>query len=105
MKSPCTKLLPILLGSLFMTGCQTLPVATHAIGCNVSAELLASKCAPPRPLTNDTTYAVLVDTMQADRKALQECGNTADTLRETLRRCNQATDEYNNKIDASKRTK
>jgi hypothetical protein len=100
MKSPCLKLLPILLGSLFMTGCKTLPVASHAIGCDVSAELLASKCVAPRPITSDTTYAALVDTMQADRKALQECGNTADTLRDALRRCNQATNEYNNKIDA-----
>lgn len=105
MKSPCLKLLPILLGSLLITGCKTLPVASHAIGCEVSAELLASKCAAPAPVTNDTTYAALVDTMQADRKALQECGNMADALRGSLLRCNQAADEYNGKIDALNRAR
>lgn len=105
MKSPCLKLLPILLVSLFITGCKTLPVASHAIDCDVSAELLASKCAAPAPVTNDTTYAALVDTMQADRKALQECGSMADTLRDALQRCNQATGEYNSKIDALNRAR
>ncbi len=100
MKIPYAKLIPILVGSLFVTGCKTLPVVPHAIGCDVSAELLASKCAAPEPVTNDTTYAALVDTMQADRKALRECGITADTLRDAIKRCNQSTDEYNKKIDA-----
>ena len=104
MKSLCLKCLPILFGILPLAGCKTLPVATHAIGCEASAELLASKCAAPRPLANDATYAALVDTMQADRKALQECSNTTDALRDALQRCNQASDEYNNKIDTLNRT-
>ena len=99
MQALCFKLTPILLGSLFIAGCQTLPVVPHAINCDVNAELLASKCATPRQITNDTTYAALVDTMQAERKALRECSITADTLREAIKRCNQATDEYNKKID------
>lgn len=105
MKTLCLQLTPILLGSLFITGCKTLPVVPHAIGCDVSAELLSSKCATPKPITNDTTYATLVDTMQADRKALRECGVTADTLRDAIKRCGQATDEYNKKIDAINSTK
>jgi hypothetical protein len=100
MKKLNFKLAPILLVSLFIAGCKTLPVASHAINCNASAELLASKCATPRPITNDTTYAALVETMQADRNALRECGIVADALRETLKHCNQAIDEYNKKIDA-----
>jgi hypothetical protein len=100
MKSLNLKLAPILLITLFIAGCKTLPVASHAVNCDASAELLASKCATPRQITNDTTYATLVDTMQADRKALRECGIAADALRETLKHCNQATDEYNKKIDA-----
>ena len=99
MKELCLKPTPILLCSLFIAGCQTLPVASHAISCDVSAELLASKCATPAQITNDATYAALVDTMQADRKALRECSTTADTLRAAIKRCNQATDEYNKKID------
>lgn len=99
MKELCLKLTQILLGSLFIAGCQTLPVVPHAISCDVSAELLASKCATPTQITNDTTYAALVDTMQADRKALRECSIMADTLRVAIKRCNQATDEYNKKID------
>jgi hypothetical protein len=95
----------LLSSGLFICGCQTLPVASHTIKCDVSAELLTAKCATPGLITNDTTYAKLVDTMQADRKALQECGATADALRDALRRCNQATDEYNNKIDAANRSK
>jgi len=90
---------------LFICGCQTLPVASHAIQCDVSAELLAAKCATPGQITNNTTYAKLVDTMQADRKALQECGATADALRDALRRCNQTTDEYNKKINAANSSK
>jgi hypothetical protein len=93
--------LAVLLGSLFIAGCKTLTVVPHAIGCEVDAELLAGRCAEPRPIANDTTYAALVDTMQADRKALRECGIAADALRDAIRRCNQATDEYNRKIDAT----
>ncbi len=89
-----------LLGSLVVVGCKTLPVVPHAIHCDVSAELQASKCAEPRQMANDATYAALVDTMQADRKALRECGATANALRDAIKRCNQATDEYNKKIDA-----
>ena len=103
MRSLCLKCLPILSGILFLAGCKTLPVATHAIGCDVSAELLASKCAAPKPLANNATYATLVDTMQVDRKALLECSNTTDALREALQRCNQVTDEYNKKIDTLNR--
>ena len=94
-----TKLALLLLPSLYVTGCTTLPVAPHAINCNVNAELLASKCAAPKPVSNDMTYATLVDTMQADRKALRECSNTVDALHDAIKRCNQATVEYNQKID------
>ena len=105
MKVLCLRLTPILLGCLFIGGCKTLTVVPHAVNCDVSAELLAGKCAAPQPITNDTTYAALVDTMQADRKALRECGITADTLRDTIKRCNQATAEYNKKLDAINNTK
>jgi len=105
MKAAKLKLAPILLGSLFIAGCKTLTVVPHAVNCEVSKELLAGKCAEPRPIANDTTYAALVDTMQADRKALRECSITADTLRDAIKRCNQATDEYNKKIDAINNTK
>ena len=105
MKVLCLKLTPILLGSLFITGCKTLPVVPHAISCDVSAELLAGKCATPKQIANDTTYATLVDTMQDDRKALRDCGITVDTLRDAIKRCSHATDEYNKKIDAINSTK
>lgn len=105
MKALCLKLTPILMGSLFIAGCKTLPVVPHAIKCDVGTELLAEKCAAPKQVANDATYATLVDAMQADRKALQECGITADALREAIRRCNQATGEYNQKIDAINSTK
>jgi len=92
--------IPILVGSLLLCGCQTLPVVPHAISCNVNPELLAGKCAAPKPISDTTTYAELVDTLQADRHALQECGIAADTLRQAIKRCNQATEDYNKKIDA-----
>lgn len=100
MKTRCSKLTVILLTGSFVSACQTLPVVPHALNCDVNAELLASKCAAPKPIPNNTTYATLVDTMQADRNALQECGILADTLRNTLNRCNQASNDYNKKIDA-----
>jgi len=105
MKAARLKLTPILLGSLFIAGCKTLTVVPHAVSCDVNTELLAGKCAEPRTITNDTTYAALVDTMQADRRALRECSIAADALRDAIKRCNQATDEYNKKIDAINRTK
>ncbi|MGE5758508.1 MAG: hypothetical protein ACM3W8_06550 [Sideroxydans sp.] len=100
MKALRMKLAPILLGNLFIAGCKTVPVVPHAISCDVSAELLAAKCATPGQIANDATYAALVDTMQADRKALRECGVTVKTLQDSIKRCNQATGEYNKKIDA-----
>lgn len=93
-------LLPALVGGLLMAGCQTLPVVPHALKCEVNAELLAGQCATPRPVANNATYASLVDTMQADRKALRECSLTAEALREAIDRCNRETDAYNQKIDA-----
>ena len=98
-------LITILLGGLALAGCKTVTVVPHALKCEVSAKLLADKCAAPRPIANDATYAALVDTMQADRKALQECSIAADTLRDAIERCNQATDAYNKKIDAINNTK
>ncbi|HLY96695.1 MAG TPA: hypothetical protein VKO66_05725 [Sideroxyarcus sp.] len=100
MKALRMRLAPILLGTLFVTGCKTVPVVPHAFSCDVSEELLAGKCAEPKPIPNNATYAALVDTMQADRKALRECGVTVDTLQNAIKHCNQATAEYNKKIDA-----
>ena len=96
----CSRLTPILLASLFMAGCRTVPVIPHAVGCDAGAQLLASKCPPPGQLEDDATFAAVVDTMQADRQALRECGMTVDALIKTIRQCNRATDEYNKKIDA-----
>jgi hypothetical protein len=105
MKAIRISLAPTLACSLFLAGCQTLPVIPHAVNCDVSAELITGKCATPRPITNDTTYATLVDTMQADRKALRECSIAADALRDAIKHCNQATDEYNKTIDTLNRAK
>jgi len=95
----------ILLFGLIIAGCKTLPVVPHAINCDVNAELLASNCAAPRQISGEATYSILVDTMQADRKALRECGFTNNALRDAIKRCNQTTDEYNNKIDSLNNTK
>jgi hypothetical protein len=100
MKALRLTLAPLVIGSLLLGGCQTLPVVPHAVGCDVNAELLAAKCAAPKSIANDATYATLIDTMQADRKALRECSITADALRDAIARCKQTTDEYNKKIDA-----
>ena len=96
----CSTLIPILAGSMLVAGCRTVPVVPHAVACDASSELLASKCPPPRPLADNATFAALVDTMQADRQALRECGITVDALIKTIKQCNHATDEYNKKIDA-----
>lgn len=88
-----------LLASLLVSACQTVPVVPHALNCDVDAALLGSTCAAPRPIASDATYAALVDTMQADRKALQECGNTTNALIAAIRRCNQAAAAYNDRID------
>lgn len=90
-------LLPV---CLYIAGCKTLPLVPHAVNCDVNAELLADNCAPPKPISNGISYAALVDTMQADRKALRDCNITTSALRDAIRRCNRATTEYNQKIDA-----
>jgi hypothetical protein len=100
MKTYCSQLALILAASILISGCQTVPVVPHAINCDVNAELLSSKCSPPRQIANDANFATLVDTMQIDRQALRECGIMVDTLRETLKRCNEATREFNKTIDA-----
>ncbi len=100
MKTLHSKPLPMLVGILLIAGCRTVPVVPHAMKCDVSPELLAGKCATPTQIASDSTYAMLIDTMQTDRKALRECGLSVDTLRDAIRRCNRATDEYNRKIDA-----
>jgi hypothetical protein len=100
MKAHYTRFIFILVGGFSVAGCQSVPVASHAINCNVNAELLASKCPVPTPITNDATFATLVDTMQTDRQALRECGITVDALRDTLKRCNDAAEAFNKKIDA-----
>jgi hypothetical protein len=105
MKAPYSRLALILAGSLLAAGCKTVPVASHAINCDVNAELLASKCTPPKQIAKDATFASLVDTMQVDRQSLRECGSTVDALRDTLTRCNNATGEFNKKVDALNRTK
>ena len=89
-----------LLISLYISGCNTLPLVPHAVNCEVNEELLATKCAPPKPISNDISFATLVDTMQADRKALRDCASTTSALSDAIRRCNRATAEYNQKIDA-----
>ena len=99
MKSRFLTLVAILACTLCITGCQTLPVVPHAMSCDVSAELLNGKCATPVQIANGTNYAGLVDTMQADRKSLRECSVTADTLRDAIKRCNQATEDFNRKVD------
>lgn len=99
MSTPCPRYF-ILLVSLFLGACQTVPVVPHALDCKVDETLLGSTCATPRPIAGDATYAVLVDTMQADRKALQECGSTTNALIAAIKRCNQATAAYNDRIDA-----
>jgi len=105
MKTLCLKLTPLIACCLFITGCKTVTVVPHAISCDASAELLARKCATPKPIANDATFATLVETSQADRQALRECAITVDTMRETINRCKQATDEFNKKIDATNSTK
>lgn len=98
MKPICVKLFPLLLASL--AACKTIPVTPHVMNCDVNKKLLTAKCSEPRLIASEATYASLIDTMQADRKSLQECGLTADALRDALQRCNQAITEYNKKIDA-----
>jgi hypothetical protein len=99
MKGHTSTLIPILAVSLLIAGCKTLPVVPHAMSCDVNAEILAGKCSAPRQISSGSSYAELVDTMQEDRKSLRECSITADMLRDTLKRCSQATENFNKVID------
>lgn len=84
-----------------LAGCtRTLPVAMHANRCEPGA---MQACAAPMKLAHDATYAQLVDALLADRQALRECTLSSNALRASIDLCNQASDEFNNKIDAVNR--
>ena len=100
MNMPGLRNIVILMGGLFIAGCTTpVPVVPHAIRCELGADLQSSRCPTPKPLPEDATFQTLVDTMLADRQALRECGLTAKALRDSIDKCNQATDDFNKKID------
>jgi hypothetical protein len=89
-----------LLGALCLSACGTVAVVPHAMKCDASAALLAAHCAQPAQLAVDATFASMVDALRSDRQALRECALAVDALRDSLNRCNQATDDFNRKIDA-----
>lgn len=90
----------ILLNGSGLTGCTTpVPVASHSLRCEVSAELLKSECAQPTAISEDATFAAVVDTMRADRQALLECRSRMVALRDSIIRCNRQADSYNQKVD------
>lgn len=79
--------------------CSNLPVVPHAIRCDAFPVLLVGKCEAPTQIPDDATFSILVDAMQGDRKALQECALAAEALRASMERCNQGTDDFNKKMD------
>lgn len=87
---------------LLAAGCTTPapPVVAKNIRCDADARLLASKCPKPHELPPDATFQTLVDTMLEDRKALTECGSSAQALVQSLNACKQAVDEFNKEVDA-----
>lgn len=100
MSTPHLKLGLMLAAGLLTAGCApTLTVVPHMTGCEVSDKLRAGKCALPRQLPDDATFATLVDTMLVERPALRECAALVDALRDSLQRCNQATADFNKTID------
>lgn len=100
MNTPCLRNILILMGGIFIAGCTTtVPVVPHAIRCELGPQLQAYRCAEPKPLPQDATFQTLVDTMLADRQALHECKFSANALRNSINTCNQATDDFNKKID------
>lgn len=100
MNAPRLRNILILMGGICIAGCTTtVPVVPHAIRCELGPKLKAYRCAEPKPLPQDATFQTLVDTMLADRQALLECNLSANALRNSINRCNQATDDFNKKID------
>lgn len=100
MNTFCVRFSLILMMGTLVTGCATpIPVATPALRCEASAELLASQCEKPKPLPDDATYETVVDAMREDRQALLECGLKVDALRESINRCNQQAYQLNSKVD------
>lgn len=94
------KLGAILAGGFLAGGCcPTVTVVPHAIRCDATVELLATKCVLPMQVADDATFATVVDAMRSDRKSLRDCGTSLDALRDSINRCNRATDEFNKKID------
>jgi hypothetical protein len=85
---------------LAMMACATpVPVATHSLRCDASAELLTARCEYPQPVADDATFATVVDVMHKDRQALLECGLRMAALQESIIRCNRQTDQLNTRLD------
>lgn len=100
MSSLYIKICPVIACSLIVSGCATpVPVASHTLQCDVSMELLASKCKHPEPVSKETTYEEMVDVMREDRQALLECGLKLEALRDSIIRCNQQSEQFNNTMD------
>ena len=100
MNTPRLKLGLTLAAGALLAGCApTLTIVPHMAGCELGDALRASKCAAPQPIADNATYSALVDAMLVDRQALRECGLSLTALRASLQRCNQATADFNNKID------
>lgn len=100
MSSHGTKVGVIILGGFFVVGCVTpVPVATHALRCDVSEEILASQCDRPKQLPEDATYESVVDAMREDRQALLECGLKMEALKQSLVICRQQSEQFNKNID------
>jgi hypothetical protein len=90
----------IVTGCLTMGACATpVPVATHSLRCDASAELLTAKCENPQPVAEDATFATVVDVMRKDRQALLECGLRMEALQASIIRCNHQADQFNTKLD------
>lgn len=87
-------------GCLAMVACASpVPVATHSLRCDASAELLTVRCENPQPVAEDAIFATVVDVMRKDRQALLECGLRMEALQESIIRCNQQADQFNTKLD------
>ncbi len=90
----------ITMGCLLVGGCTTpVPVVSHTLRCDMNTELLESRCAKPRTIATDATFETVVDVMRDDRQALLECGLRMEALQESIRRCNQQTEQLNSRID------
>lgn len=88
-----------------LAGCApTLPVVVQPISCDISAEVLARRCAAPQLIPDGVSYGQVLQSYQTDRKSLRDCAAHDQLLADMIVACQGTIRQYNEKLVEINRT-